>query len=403
MSARRWLLGSLLALACNRGTAPAEPVTTPPTAATPKTPVAGEPTEASAGKAEPAEAPLRLQEVAPGIHAALQPELRRFNDCNAAIIVTEAGIAVIDAPQRVAAMHWLREQADALAKATVTAKGTPKRVLVTTHWHLDHSLGNSLWRAALQAEHASFEHWGHAGLPALLAVEGKGQLDEHRTKRAALLGRGNAMKASGKLPDGTPLTPEQHVELDGDLLEIRTEIDVLASAELISPEHTVAEPTAVALGSLTLELIPVRAHTEADLVVHVPEAGVLVTGDVLDEIPYGGHGRPRRWLAALQQLRKLHPTAIIPGHGAVLGPEHLDRMIALWEALLGQAMLAIQRGETPEQRWEAWSATPEHQALRASLVTDATSERAFAGFIPNALARAMADLRGDLDPPPKAR
>lgn len=397
MSVRRWLLGSLLALACNRGTAPAEPVTTPPTAATPPTPAAGEPTDVAAGEAEPAEAPLRLQEVAPGIHAALQPELRRFNDCNAAIIVTEAGIAVIDAPQRVAAMHWLREQADALAK------DPSKRVLVTTHWHLDHSLGNSLWRAALQAEHVPFEHWGHAGLPALLAAEGQGQLGEHRTKRAALLERGNAMKASGKLPDGTPLTAEQRVELDGDLLEIRTEIDALAGAELVPPEHLAAEPTKVALGSLTLELIPVRAHTEADLVVHVPEAGVLVTGDVLDEIPYGGHGRPRRWLAALQQLRKLHPTAIIPGHGAVLGPEHLDRMIALWEALLGQAMLAIQRGETPEQRWEAWSATPEHQALRASLVTDPTSERAFAGFIPNALARAMADLRGDLDPAPKAR
>lgn len=396
MSARRWLLGSLLALACNRGKSPAEPVTTPPTEAAATAPASGEPA-GEPGKGEPAEAPLRMVEVAPGIHAALQPEALRFNDCNAAIIVTEAGIVVIDAPQRVAAMHWLREQADALAK------DPPKRVLVTTHWHLDHSLGNSLWRAALQDQHESFEHWGHAGLPALLAVEGQGQLDEHRTKRAALLERGNAMKASGKLPDGTPLTPAQHVELDGELLEIRTELDAIADVRLVPPEQLAAEPTTLALGSLTLELIPVRAHTDADLVVHVPEAGVLVTGDMLDEIPYGGHGRPRRWLAALQQLRKLHPTAIIPGHGAVLGPEHLDRMIVLWEALLGQAMLAIQRGETPEQRWEAWSATPEHEALRASLITDARSERAFAGFIPDALARAMADLRGDLDPPPKSR
>jgi hypothetical protein len=66
-------------------------------------------------------------------------------------------------------------------------------------------------------------------------------------------------------------------------------------------------------------------------------------------------------------------------------------------------MLAIQRGETPEQRWAAWEATPEHQALRRALVTDEASERAFAGFIPESLARAMADLRGDLDPPPTAR
>jgi glyoxylase-like metal-dependent hydrolase (beta-lactamase superfamily II) len=212
------------------------------------------------------------------------------------------------------------------------------------------------------------------------------------------------MKASGRLPDGTPLTSEQQAELDGEIAEIRSEIDVLARAELDPPDHPVAKPTTLAFGSLTLELIPVRAHTEADLVVHIPEAHVLVTGDMLDEIPYGGHGRPRSWLAALQRLRKLQPTAIIPGHGAVLGPEHLDRMIGLWEALLAQAMLAIQRGETPEQRWAAWSATPEHEALRKALITDPTSERAFAGFIPDALARAMADLRGDLDsPPPKGR
>jgi glyoxylase-like metal-dependent hydrolase (beta-lactamase superfamily II) len=343
---------------------------------------------------------LRLVEVAPGIFAALQPEERRFNDCNAALIVTDAGVVVIDVPQRVIAMQWLRERAEALSQPA-SSKG--RRVFVTTHWHLDHSLGGSLWRASLAREGTAFEHWGHTGLAPLLATEGKGQLDEHRTSLPGLVERGTAMKTSGKLQDGTPLTPEQHAELDGELLELRAEIDALALVTLDPPDHPVADPTTLALGSLTLELIPVRAHTEADLVVHIPEAGVLITGDVLDEIPYGGHGRPRRWLAALQRLRELHPTAIIPGHGAVLGPEHLDRMIALWEALLGQAMLAIQRGETAEQRWDAWAATPEHQALRTSLVSDPRSERAFASFMPNALARAMADLRGDLDAPPGAR
>jgi glyoxylase-like metal-dependent hydrolase (beta-lactamase superfamily II) len=396
VSARRWFLASLLALACNRGASPTEPAAEPP---------GSEPgpgaTSADADPVSDAEAPLRLVEVAPGIHAALQPERQRFNDSNAAIVVTEAGVAIIDAPQRISAMQWLRERADALAKASPSK--TPRRVFVTTHWHVDHSLGGSLWRAALRAEPAPFEHWGHAGLPAILATEGKGQLDEHRTRRTEQLERGTAMAASGRLQDGTPLTPEQRAQLDGELVELRTEIDVLAGATLDPPDHLAAEPTTIALGSLTLELVPVRAHTEADLVVHIPEAHVLVTGDVLDEIPYGGHGRPRRWLAALQRLRELKPTAIIPGHGPVLGPEYLDRMIELWEALLGQAMLAIQRGETAEQRWAAWEATPEHQALREALVTDDASERAFAGFIPESLARAMADLRGDLDPPPTAR
>jgi glyoxylase-like metal-dependent hydrolase (beta-lactamase superfamily II) len=390
------LLGSMLVLACGRGPATAEP-----TAARPEGGGAAAPATTTAEAADdPAPAPMRLVEVAPGIHAALQPEARRFDDCNAALVVTKAGVAVIDGPQRLASMQWLRRRADGLASAE---KSVERRVFVTTHWHLDHSLGGSLWRAALAAEGVPFEHWGHAGLPPLLAAEGHAQLEEHRARLPPMLERGNAMKASGRHDDGTPLAAEEREQLDAELAELRTKIDLLEGFRLGPPDHPVAEPTTIMLGSLTLELIPLRAHTEADVVVHVPEVGVLVTGDVVDELPYGGHGRPRRWLTALRRLRELHPTAIIPGHGPVLGPEHLDRMIALWEALLEQAMLAIQRGETAEQRWAAWEATPGHRALRESLVTDPASERAFASFMPDALARGMADLRGDLDPPPAPR
>jgi glyoxylase-like metal-dependent hydrolase (beta-lactamase superfamily II) len=398
MHGRHWVLCSLLALACNRGPAAADAAATPPAGG--EAEGAGTPEPDPLAAEDPAKAPLRLVEVAPGVHAALQPEALRFNDCNAALLVTEAGVAVIDPPQRVAAMQWLRRRADALAETSGAAK---RRVLVTTHWHLDHSLGGSLWRAEALAARTPLEHWGHAGLPPLLAVEGKAQLHEHRVGRAAQLERGHAMKASGRLDDGTPLTPAQQLELDGELVELGTELDALARAELLPPDHPVASPTTVALGSLTLELIPVRAHTDADLVVHIPEAGVLITGDVLDEIPFGGHGRPRHWVNALRRLRELEATTIIPGHGAVLGPDHLDRTIALWDALLEQARLAIQRGETPSLRWDAWAATPEHQALRAALISDPRSERAFAAFIPEALARAMADLRGDLDAPPAGR
>lgn len=378
------MLCSLLAVACH-GAAPGSSVPSPAPAAAAPAPAASDPEP-------PADAPLRLVEVAPGIHAALQLPPLRINDSNAVLVVTDAGVVVIDAPQRVAARQWLRARADAL--------GTPpRRVLVTTHWHLDHALGGALWRAELEAARTPFEHWGHAGLPSLLATQGQQQLEEHRALRSAQLERGTAIEASGRLGNGTPLTAEQRVQLDGELLELREELSVLAHAELQPPDHLVAEPTTLEVGGLTLELVPVTAHTEADLVVHIPAAHVLVTGDVLDEIPFAGHGRPRRWLRALERLRALEATTIIPGHGPVLGPAHLERAIALWEALLEQAMLAIQRGETAEQRFAEWATTPEHQALHDALVTDPIGERAFAAFIPGALARAMADLRGDLDPP----
>lgn len=339
---------------------------------------------------------MRLVEVAPAVFAALQPPARRFADANGALVVTDEGLVMIDGPQRLAAARWLTQRASTLSKGS-------RRVHVTTHWHLDHSLMAAWWDAQLEPDGVALERWGHAGLAPLLATEGLAQLQERSDVLAAAIVRGTAMQADGRRSDGTPLSAEELEQLDAELGELRVELPVLQTITLRSPTHPVTEPTTLVLGGVTLELIPLRAHTDADLVIHLPEAGVLVTGDVLDEIPFAGHGRPRRWLSALQQLRDLRPTAIIPGHGPVLGPEHLGALISLWEALLAQAMLAIQRGETPEQRYAAWAATPDHQSLRDALCTDPVSERAFASFVPEALARAVADLRGDLDPPPGAR
>ena len=39
-------------------------------------------------------------------------------------------------------------------------------------------------------------------------------------------------------------------------------------------------------------------------------------GDLVDAIPYAGHGYPREWLAALKDIRLLGARTYLPGHGA---------------------------------------------------------------------------------------
>ncbi len=332
---------------------------------------------------------MRMVEVAPGIHAALQDEARRFSDSNAAVVVTEAGAVLVDGPQRLVAVDWL----DAWIEAVPSGS---RRVLITTHWHLDHSLGGAHWRSSMAARGHSVEHWGHAGLEALLAERGAEQLAEHIEQLQQMRRRGTAMQQRGARDDGTELTAEQKVQLDEQLANVDAQLEAVPGLALAAPTDRVTEVTRVELGTVTLELHPVEAHTDADLVVFIPEAGVLITGDVLDEIPYGGHGHPRRWLATLEQLATLEATTIIPGHGPLLGPEHVTTMIALWTALLQQAMLAVQQTQTPADRYAAWSKTPEHEALREALVTDDVAARNFDRFIPDALARAVADIQGEL-------
>lgn len=334
-----------------------------------------------------ASAPLHLQEVAPGVFAALQPARRRFADCNAAVLVSEAGAVVIDAPQQVTTARWLHERVEDMTEGA-------QRGLVTTHWHLDHALGVTMLRGWLEAEGAAPQHWGHAGLAALLPAEGTEQLDEHRAALPSWIERGEAMQASGAKPDGTSITADERAQLDRELVQLRAQRDAVESLRLAAPTHPVTERTRVELGTLAFELIPVRAHTDADLVVLVPEAKVLITGDVLDELPFGGHGHPQQWLEVLRQLAALEVETIVPGHGPTMRHEAFDRAIALWSAILEQAAIAIRDGQSADERYARWSHSEGFDVLRAAMTRDAMSEQAFDAFVPKSLERAMAESPG---------
>lgn len=337
------------------------------------------------------EAPMEVREVAPGVFAVLQPARRRFADSNAAVLVSDAGAVVIDAPQNVGTATWLHERAAELSEG-------PARDLVTTHWHLDHALGPTVLRQRAEAEGITPRCFGHAGLAERLRAEGTEQLEEHRAALPGWLERGEAMREAGTKADGTPLSDDERELLERELLQIREQRDAVAGLELRPPTHPIERQQQVELGSLAYELIPVRAHTDADLLVYVPQARVLISGDVLDELPFGGHGYPRSWLAVLQQLAALEVETIVPGHGAPMRPEAFERAIALWSAVIEQADQAVSLEQGADERYAQWSQTAGFEALRESLVGDEVSGRAFDAFVPESLARAVAEARGELEP-----
>lgn len=75
---------------------------------------------------------------------------------------------------------------------------------------------------------------------------------------------------------------------------------------------------------LRLELIYVGpAHTAGDVLVHLPDEGIVFTGDVIFRncAPIGWEGTFARWIEALERIVALGAHTIVPGHGPICGPE----------------------------------------------------------------------------------
>ncbi len=90
---------------------------------------------------------------------------------------------------------------------------------------------------------------------------------------------------------------------------------------VLTPPTTVIDgDTTLDLDGTVARLIHVGpAHTEGDLVVHLPEEGVVFMGDVLFSgcAPIGWEGSTGRWIQALRDVEALAPEHVVPGHGPV--------------------------------------------------------------------------------------
>jgi glyoxylase-like metal-dependent hydrolase (beta-lactamase superfamily II) len=61
------------------------------------------------------------------------------------------------------------------------------------------------------------------------------------------------------------------------------------------------------------------AHTPEDLIVSVPERGVLFSGDLVfrQRVPYVGLADSKAWIVALDRMLAFDPKVVVPGHGPV--------------------------------------------------------------------------------------
>ncbi len=116
--------------------------------------------------------------------------------------------------------------------------------------------------------------------------------------------------------------------------------------ELTPPTTLIEDRLVLDLDGLRTELIYVGpAHTQGDVIVHLPEQRVVFAGDILFRLctPIGWEGTYARWIEALDYIVSLDPEVVVPGQGPLCGVEGPREM---------KAYLAYVRAES-EQYFEA--------------------------------------------------
>ncbi len=83
-----------------------------------------------------------------------------------------------------------------------------------------------------------------------------------------------------------------------------------------------------------------RAVSAGNGIVYLPEARVLFAGDLVGDGAVLDSARTEAWIRVLDRLRRLDLKVVVPGRGAVGGPELLDRT----RATLVAARAAVRHG-----------------------------------------------------------
>lgn len=329
--------------------------------------------------------PVFVEEIlAPGVYAALvvpRPDAYAF--ANSLVVVGDDGVLVVDTQQSPRAARALIERIRAWTDL-------PVRWVVNTHWHGDHVYGNAAYREAwpqarFYATSATLE--GMRGPGAAMRAEELESLPASIDERQAWL-------EAGALPDGRELTDDLREQVAYSLRLRSSYLAELRDLEIVEPDVLVDERLSVDVGGRRVVLHPMgSAHTEGDLAVEVPDAGVVAVGDLLEEAaPWIEGAYLEGWAGALAEVRSLRPSVVLPAHGGVArNPALLDGAAALFDDL---TRVAFRERDRPTS--DAIAAVTEAlEAHRGFLATLGVADTAFDRWAAEAARQAVEQARDE--------
>ena len=193
---------------------------------------------------------------------------------NTGVIMGDRGVLIVDA-------QATPELASKVLEKIGTLTDKPVKQVVLTHFHADSTLGAHAFEAG-----------------EIVASDLTRRMMDTRGAEDILVSRDRQPALFSSLPAG------MNVSL---------------------PSMTIASSMSIDLGGLDVRLMHLgRGHTMGDLVVWVPESGVIYAGDLVQTtaVPYCGDAHLADWPRALDRINAFRPTALVPGRGRLAKDVH---------------------------------------------------------------------------------
>lgn len=278
----------------------------------------------------------RTVKVADGVYAFITPEERTgFQSGNSVAIIGDDGVLVFDTGNIPGST---RRQIAEIRKLT----DKPVRYVVNSHWHPDHNLGNSIYRAEFPGVRIIGTSATRAGIIERVPTY-VGQMKSF-AKTDSLI---KVRLATGRMRDSSKMTDAVRQVWTLVVRDYADFMPEVAQTTPSPPDLISDDSLTVMLGSRRIRIVsPGRGNTAGDTYVYLPDERILLTGDLVTYPgPFPGTLYFGEWIRDLDELKALHASIIIPGHGNVERDyAYVDMVRELLVFTRDQARDAVLRG-----------------------------------------------------------
>ena len=253
---------------------------------------------------------------------------------NHTIIVGDRDVFLVDAGATPAAGRALLED-----MKLITDK--PVRWVVNTHFHWDHTNGNSIFGPEVEIIGHEYVRHAIADLDIL-----------HREPFKTAMANMPVQVDSLKKQVADEKDPARRATLEKQLAAKQADWEEFKMLKPTPPNVTYSSRLTIYQGAREIQLLFLgRGHTQGDTVVYLPKERVVCSGDLMETQPaYMGDAMFDEWIKTLDALKELDFVTDLPGHGV---PFHNKSLITAYQSYLKDFMTQVaelrKQGFSPEQ------------------------------------------------------